>query len=228
MKIFNISIPEGLSLLANRKMGTIVPGIEDILNGGYTYTNRNGEEKIAPPIEERMQRGRIAAEALGTYNKAKIARDEASMTEARKILDENFDHFGYAYIKDPVEIVPNVPLVFYSFRIMVILGGFFLLFFSLTIYFERKAIIGKQRWFQYLGIISIPLVYICSQCGWIVAEVGRQPWTIQDLLPVNASVSSVSSSAVLTTIILFFVLFTALLAAETGIMIKVIRKGPEA
>ncbi len=226
--IFNISIPEGLSLLANRKTGTIVPGIEDILEGGYTYTNRNGEEKIAPPIEERMLRGRIAAKALGTYNKAKIAGDEVSMTEARKILDENFDHFGYAYIKDPVEIVPNVPLVFYSFRIMVILGGFFLLFFSLTIYFERKAIIGKQRWFQYLGITSIPLVYICSQCGWIVAEVGRQPWTIQDLLPVSASVSSVSSSAVLTTIILFFALFTALLAAETGIMIKVIRKGPEA
>ena len=89
--------------------------------------------------------------------------------------------------------------------------GFFLLFFGLTMYLGEK---GHNRQDK---MVSIPwnsgafLVYICSQAGWIVAEVGRQPWTIQDLLPVSASASSVSSSAVLTTIILFFALFTALL-----------------
>lgn len=226
--LFNISIPEGLSLLANRKTGTLVPGIEDIINGGYIYTDRNGQQKTAPSVEERMRMGRLAAGALSRYNKAKASGDSLGMRESRAVLEENFDHFGYAYINDPVEVVPNVPLVFYAFRVMVLLGGFFLLFFGLTIYLEKKGTIGRTKWFQYLGILSIPLVYICSQAGWIVAEVGRQPWTIQDLLPVSASASSVSSSAVLTTIILFFALFTALLGAEIGIMIKVIRKGPEA
>jgi cytochrome d ubiquinol oxidase subunit I len=79
-----------------------------------------------------------------------------------------------------------------------------------------------------MAIISIPLVYICTQAGWIVAEVGRQPWTIQDLLTTNASLSGVSSSAVLTTTIMFFVLFSVLLAAELTIMFKVIKKGPAA
>jgi len=70
-------------------------------------------------------------------------------------------------------------------------------------------------------------VYICSQSGWIVAEVGRQPWTIQNLLPVNAAVSGVESGNVLTTLIIFAVLFTAMLCVEISIMLKQIRKGGE-
>jgi cytochrome d ubiquinol oxidase subunit I len=75
--------------------------------------------------------------------------------------------------------------------------------------------------------VSVPLVYICSQSGWIVAEVGRQPWTIQDLLPVHASVSGVSASNVYATLAIFFVLFTVLLIAEIGIMFNQIKKGPQ-
>ena len=71
------------------------------------------------------------------------------------------------------------------------------------------------------------LVYICSQSGWIVAEVGRQPWTIQNLLPVNAAVSGVESGNVLTTLIIFAVLFTAMLVVEISIMLKQIKKGGE-
>ncbi|MPL74477.1 Cytochrome bd-II ubiquinol oxidase subunit 1 [bioreactor metagenome] len=93
---------------------------------------------------------------------------------------------------------------------------------------EYKGIIGKHKWYHWLALASIPLVYICSQAGWVVAEVGRQPWTIQDLLPVNAAVSGVSTGSVKTTLIMFFVLFTILLIAEIGIMIKVIKKGPGA
>ena len=73
----------------------------------------------------------------------------------------------------------------------------------------------------------MPLVYICSQSGWIVAEVGRQPWTIQNLLPVNAAVSGVESGNVLTTLIIFAVLFTAMLCVEISIMLKQIKKGGE-
>jgi len=226
--IFNISIPQGLSLLANRKLNSFVPGIEDILKGGYTYTDDNGQEKVAISTEDRMLKGRIAINALAEYNKAKLAGDKEGMTVSKKDLMDNFEHFGYGFIKNPEDIVPNVPLTFYAFRIMVLLGIYFLILFLISIILEKRAIIGKSRWFHYLAIISIPLVYICSQAGWIVTEVGRQPWTIQDLLPVQASVSGVSSGSLLTTIILFFVFFSVLLIAELSIMFKVIKKGPGA
>lgn len=226
--LFHISIPQGLSLLVNRKTDTFVPGIEDILKGGYIYTDKNGNEKTAPPIEERMEKGRLAIEGLANYRKASKAGDEEGKATAYTQLMENFDHFGYGYIKNPTDVVPNLPLTFYSFHIMVILGGYFLLFFMLTIYMERKSMIARHKWYQWLAIASIPLVYICSQAGWVVAEVGRQPWTIQDLLPVGAAASAVNPGSVRTTLVMFFVLFTILLIAELGILFKVIKKGPGA
>ena len=76
-------------------------------------------------------------------------------------------------------------------------------------------------------ILGIPMVYVCSQSGWIVAEVGRQPWTIQDLLPVQAAASAVASGNIYATLSIFFILFTVLLIAELRIMFNQINKGPE-
>ena len=90
---------------------------------------------------------------------------------------------------------------------------------------SRKNKLEDTPWLLKLGIISVPLVYICSQAGWMVAEVGRQPWTIQDLLPVNAAVSGVAASNVATTFIIFAVLFTATLVIELRIMFTQIKKG---
>lgn len=226
--LFNISIPQGLSLLVDRKMNTFVPGIEDIIQGGYTYIDEFGNEQIALPVRERMKRGKIALESLALYKKAKEAGDEEGKEMALKELKENYAHFGYGFLDKPTDVVPNVPLTFYAFHIMVTLGGFFILLFGLAIFLDRKDLLTKYKWFHYLAIASIPLVYICTQAGWIVSEVGRQPWTIQDILTSNASLSGVSSGAVLTTIIMFAVLFTVLLAAELTILFKVIKKGPAA
>ena len=85
----------------------------------------------------------------------------------------------------------------------------------------------KNKWFLVIAIISVPLAYICGECGWVVAEIGRQPWTIQNLLPVNAAVSGVSASNVYTTFIIFLVLFTTLLIAELRIIFNQIGKGPD-
>ena len=146
-------------------------------------------------------------------------------------LEDNFEYFGYGYLDSAEESVPPVALTFYTFRIMVTLGAYFILFFIIALYLHRKGAFAaegkKVKWFLYLAIISVPLVYICSQSGWIVAEVGRQPWTIQDLLPVQAAVSGVSASNVYTTVAIFFVLFTILLVAELKIMFNQIKKGFE-
>lgn len=79
---------------------------------------------------------------------------------------------------------------------------------------------------MWIALFSIPLGYVASQLGWIVAEVGRQPWAIQDVLPVKAAVSAITTQSVQITFFLFLVLFTALLAADIRIMLKQIKKGP--
>lgn len=226
--IFQISLPKLLSYLANRDFNSFVPGIENIIKGGYNVKSATGADSIALSLEERIVKGKIAIKSLSDYQKSKEAGDETGKEIALKDLQENFKHFGYGYLNKPEEAVPNVPLTFYSFRVMIILGFFFIAFFLVALLLETKRKIARNKWFLYLSIISIPLVYISSQAGWIVAEVGRQPWTIQDLLPVTASVSGVSSNAVLTTIILFFTLFAVLLIAELTIMFKQIKKGPGA
>lgn len=230
--LFNISIPKGLSLLANRKANSFVPGITDIINGGYEYENIDGETVTALSFYDKVAKGNIAIKALEAYQKAKVGGNKGAMEEAREALNENFEYFGYGYLKHPQELIPSIPLTFYSFRIMVILGGYFILFFILVLVLlqfnaKGRSEISGQKWFLYLAILSVPLVYISSQSGWIVAEVGRQPWTIQNLLPVQAAVSGVSASNVYTTLIIFFVLFTVLLVAELKIMFNQIKKGPD-
>lgn len=148
------------------------------------------------------------------------------MAYNRRLLDENFEYFGYGYLNDPKSIIPNVPLTFYSFHIMVGLGFLFIAFFILMlclIYFNGFKI---SRWLLRLSILMIPLGYLAGQLGWIVAEVGRQPWTIQDILPTVAAVSRIDSSAVQITFFLFFIIFTSLLIAELRIMFTQIKKGP--
>lgn len=116
-------------------------------------------------------------------------------------------------------------LTFYAFRAMVMLGGFLLLVLMLMAWAAtcRPAVLSN-RWILRLGVVSVPLVWLCSQAGWIVAEVGRQPWTIQDLLPVTAGISDITSASVQTTFWIFAVVFTLLLIAEVSIMIRFIRR----
>lgn len=121
--------------------------------------------------------------------------------------------------------MPPVALTFYSFHIMVLLGGYLLVFFILVLAasYWRTPLLEKP-WLHWVGILSIPAVWICSQAGWVTAEVGRQPWTIQDLLPVNAAISDVPASSVQLTFWIFAAIFTLMLAAEISIMLRYISK----
>ena len=134
----------------------------------------------------------------------------------------------YGYIKDPAHLVPPVGLTFWSFRIMVGLGGYFILFFIVVLVLSRKDKLKDAGWLQKLALWTIPLGYIAGQAGWVVAEVGRQPWAIQDMLPVGAAISKLQTSSVQITFFIFLILFTIMLIAEINIMVKAIKKGPEA
>lgn len=215
-----IEIPGMLSILATHDIDGYVPGINDLLNG---YTDSEGNTVLS--ADEKKERGDIALAAFKAYRENKDTDPEAA-AQARKVLDENVEYFGYGYIQDKEDLVPNVALVYWPFRIMVGLGCFLLLLMVVVLWAERKNKIANLTWLQWVALCSIPLVYLAGQAGWIVAEVGRQPWAIQDLLPVNAAVSSLSAGAVKTTFFVFVIVFTLFLAIELRILLKAIRKGP--
>ena len=215
-----VEVPGVLSILATHDLDGYVPGINNLLDG---YTAPDGEVVLS--AEEKMACGKVALEAFKQYREYKDT-DPTLAAEARARLEENIDYFGYGYIDSREELVPPVNLIYWAFRVMVGLGGFLLLLMGVVLWTERRNRLKDMRWLQWIALLSIPLVYLAGQAGWIVAEVGRQPWVIEGLLPVKAAVSSVSVGAVQTTFFLFVAIFTLFLVIELRIMFKAIKKGP--
>ena len=221
--LFRMEIPKFLSLLAERDSKAFVPGINDLLKGGYPL--KDGTTALS--AQEKIEKGKTAIGAFSAYRAAKAAGNDAEAQVAAKVLKENVAYFGYGYIKDVNELVPNVPLTFYMFRVMVMLGGYFILFFIVVLVLAYKKDLSQMRWMHWVAMLTIPLGYLAGQAGWVVAECGRQPWAIQDMLPTSAAISKLDVGSVQTTFFIFLVLFTVMLIAEVGIMLKAIRKGPE-
>lgn len=221
--LFDISIPYGLSLLANHDIHSFVPGISDIVEG--VSVNAQGDTINTVSYAERIEMGKKAQEALHTYGEARKAGDTQQMETSLAQLKKNYPFFGYGYFKDVKEAIPPVGLTFYMFRIMVGLGSYFLLLFVVVLFLAyRPEVLRKATWLQWIALMSIPFMWLCSEAGWAVAEVGRQPWTVQDLLPTCAAISDLPTSSVVLTFWLFALVFTVLLVAEISIMCRQISK----
>ena len=227
---FKIDIPKLLSIMSYRDAEAYVAGINDLIDG-------NPERGILS-TQEKIERGRAAIAQLERYREAVKNDDRATTEEIEGLFDpatpegkaflaDRFAYLGYGYLSSPEQAVPNVPLVFYAFRVMVGAGVFFILLLAVVWWLNRRDRLADKRWLLRLAIACIPLAYLSSQAGWIVAEAGRQPWAIQNLMPVNVAASDVPSGAVSTTFFLFLALFTALLAAELSIMFRQIKIGPK-
>jgi cytochrome d ubiquinol oxidase subunit I len=221
--IFKLEIPKLLSFLGYRNLNAFVPGIKELIDGGYTLPDGS----VAPSFEEKKVRGKIAIRALTDYQTAmqEGRGDDAARYET--ILRENYAYFGYGYLETGADLIPHVPLTFYSFRLMVIIGCYSILFFAIFLYFSYRKNLRDKKWLQHVALWSIPLPIIAGQLGWLVAEMGRQPWTIQDILPVQVAASAVAPGNVITTFIVFTLLFTGMLVAEVTILVKQIKKGPD-
>ena len=227
---FRIEIPKLLSLMSYRDAQAYVAGINDLIEG-------NDEYGLMPAVEK-IERGRVAIGELARYKAAKESGDQATIDEitakfdpatpqGEEFLKEYFAYFGYGYLDSPEQLIPDVPLLFYSFRVMVGAGLLFILLLALLWWFNRRGTLERKRWLLWVMIFAVPLSYLASQAGWIVAEAGRQPWAIQNLMPVDIAASKIGSGAVATTFFLFLALFTALLIAELSIMFRQIKIGPE-
>ena len=243
-----IDMPYALSIMATNDPHGFVPGINDLLNG---YTRPDGTQE--PSVEEKMVMGQKAITALAAYRKAKAAGNKSEATAQAEVLKANMQYMGYGYIRDKHDAVPFVPVNFWAFRAMVGLGCLFILFFAVLVILAYRIpylsvitrrllaalgilpetaadthdMTGLPAWHYWLAIALIPLAYIASESGWLVAEFGRQPWTIQDMLPTWVAVSDLQSSSVMLTFFIFLILFTTMLAVEINIMLKQIKKGPE-
>ncbi len=214
-----ISIPKGLSLMANRDLDGFVPGMKDLVYG-------NTEQGIMP-VAEKMERGKAAISDLAAYKAAGKAGDEAAKASALERFRANQDYLGFGYLSRPEEAVPPVATTYYSFHFMVYVGTFVILLLALFLRSGMKDRLTESPWLLRVGVISFFLAYLASALGWVVAEVGRQPWAIQDMLPVKMAATNITAGSVQTTFFMFFVLFAILLLAEIKIMLKQINIGPE-
>lgn len=221
--LYAIKVPYLLGLIGTRSLDQEVIGIKEIVDHA----------------KEKVKTGIIAYNAL-SYLREKDSKDE----KMQKLLKDNFKDIGYALLlkkytndlnnasqelidKAAKDTIPKVLPVFFSFRIMAGIGFYFIAFFGLAFYYATKRNFEDKRWFLKIAILSLPLPWIAAEAGWIIAEVGRQPWIIEGILPTFAGVSQVSPTHIISSLIGFVVLYTFLLVMDLILMVKYIKIGPE-
>ena len=195
---FEVKMPYVLGLIGTRSLSEEMPGIKELV-------------LIA---EQRVRDGIIAYEAVMDI------RENPDDIQARALFERHQEDLGYGlllkqYTEDitqateeqvklaALSTVPDVPTLFWTFRVMVGLGVFFIAFFAYAVVMAGKRVLHTKRWFMHLALWSLPAPWIASQAGWVVAEYGRQPWTVDGVLPTFLSVSSIGVVDVVLTIIAF-------------------------
>ena len=216
----SITIPWVLGIIATRSFDEQVPGIDDLVANN----------------SKRIRDGLVAYNALETL---KSNRGDA---QARAQLHDHAANLGYAlllkrYVADPrtaddatiakaaASTVPDIGTLFWSFRIMVGLGFYFIAFFAL-LFWDASHRNFSRHWLLRLAVWSLPLPWIAAELGWVVAEYGRQPWAIDGVLPTFLASSSVSAAQVLFTLCGFVLFYSALLVVDIVLMRKYILMGP--
>ncbi len=219
---YEIQIPWVLGIIATRSFDTKVPGIKDL-------------------VEE--ARGKVR-KGISAYTALQEVRSDPENSDARARLKSNSHNLGYAlllkrYTQDienatDAEIeqaanstVPNVASLFWSFRLMVAMGLFMIALFATAFYLCARHRAHNNKWFLRTAMVSLPLPWLAIECGWWLAEHGRQPWTIDEILPTFLSGSELASGQVWTTIIAFVSFYTVLLIVDVILMKKYIKMGPE-
>jgi len=218
---FAIKLPWVLGLIATRSIDKLVPGIE----------------ALVAVARVRIRSGVLAYGAL-----LRLRADKTDAT-AQAAFEAHRDDLGYALllkkytpaVTDATDVqvelaasdtVPAVAPLFWSFRLMVLLGFFFIGLFGVAFWLASVHRLERHRFFLKLCVAALPLPWVAAELGWFVAEVGRQPWTIDGVLPTFLSASSTSVQNVWISLMSFVTFYTALLAVDVYLMIKTVRAGP--
>ncbi|MGY0503909.1 cytochrome ubiquinol oxidase subunit I [Luteimonas sp. e5] len=219
---FEMKVPWVMGLIATRSLDTEIPGILDLVKRA----------------EQRIRGGQVAYLAL---ERLRENRDDA---QARQIFEETWPDLGHALLlkryredianateeeisKAALDTVPRVTPLFWTFRIMVGIGFYFIGFFIYAFWLASTGRLGDKRGFLKLALWTLPLPWIASECGWFVAEYGRQPWAIEGVLPTFYAASGLALRDILLSLTGFVALYTALAVVEVKLMLKMVRKGPD-
>ncbi|MDG2527768.1 cytochrome ubiquinol oxidase subunit I [Caulobacter endophyticus] len=215
-----VKIPYVLGLIATRSVDKPVEGIFELV----------------ATAEDRIERGVVAYDAL-----EKLKANPQDLA-ARGVFEMNRRDLGYAlllkrHVEDPRtaskeliaktawDTVPNVPVMFWSFRIMAGTGLLMIALFA-TAFVLVTLRRHETKWFLRLAVLAIPLPWIATELGWVLAEVGRQPWAVEGVLPTFLAPSSLSVAQLIASIVGFTLLYGALAVVEVGLILKTIKKGP--
>ncbi|MBK9130083.1 MAG: cytochrome ubiquinol oxidase subunit I [Gammaproteobacteria bacterium] len=218
---YAVKIPYALGLIATRSVDEKITGIKDIIEAN----------------EQRIRDGIVAYAAL---QKLRGGDDSAAVRES---FERHKDELGYGlllkrYHPDVVgasdeqiqqaarESIPRVAPMFWVFRIMVAFGFFMLFLFGMTFYYCIRRQVQQRRWILRLALYSIPLPWLAAEAGWFVAEYGRQPWAIGEVLPTHLATSTLGVGDLIFSLSGFIGFYTLLLIAELYLMFKYARLGP--
>ncbi|PLZ03428.1 cytochrome d terminal oxidase subunit 1 [Burkholderia sp. WAC0059] len=222
---YAIQIPYVLGLIATRSTDEPVVGLRDLINQAQTRI-RSG--MLAYAALQKLKEGTADAATRSTFDahKADLGYGLLLREFAPNVVDATPAQIDAA----AKHSIPPVAPVFWSFRAMVGLGILLLLTFVLAFWFcaQRSLLQLNRRWFLRWAVWAIPLPWIAAEFGWVVAELGRQPWTIAEVLPTALSASSLAPGDVMLSIGGFVVFYTALFIVEITLMFKYARLGPSA
>jgi cytochrome d ubiquinol oxidase subunit I len=219
---YAIRIPWLLGLIATRSVDEKITGISD-LRAENEGRIRNG--MLAYAALERLRSGDGSAETRAQFEKHQEDLGYALLLKKYTpgVLDATEEQIQMA----AHDSIPQVAPMFWTFRVMVLLGFTILFIFAAAFYYVAKRTIADKRWLLRLALYSIPLPWIAAEMGWFVAEYGRQPWTISGILPTYLSTSSLAPASVYFSLAGFVGFYTLLLVAELYLMFKYARLGPQ-
>ncbi|MDN0074837.1 cytochrome ubiquinol oxidase subunit I [Crenobacter sp. SG2303] len=218
---YQIQIPYLMGVIGTRSLTKEIPGIHEIV-AKNKHRIENGREAV------------IALEALrkdpqNAQLKAAFEAHEADLGFGlllKKYVADVRQADAALIDKAAWDTIPNVAPMFWSFRVMAGLGFSLIVLFTLALYFSLRNTFQQKRWLLRWAMLWVPAPWIAIELGWVVAEYGRQPWTIYGVLPTHLSVSSLSVGSVVGSLTGFIVFYTGLLIAEVYLMIKYTRMGP--
>jgi cytochrome d ubiquinol oxidase subunit I len=219
---YAVRIPWVMGLIGTHSFDETMPGIAELVDAA---------------------KGRID-NGIKAYDAMLVLRQDQGNARAKAVLAANDKDLGYAlllkrYVDDPRlatpadiqkaadSTIPNVPVLFWAFRIMVACGFYFIALFALSFWKASKRRLDSQRWYLRVALWSLPLPWIAAELGWIVAEYGRQPWAIEGILPTALGVSTVSAGQVLTSLGGFVLFYSVLAVVDVMLLLKFTRKGPD-
>jgi cytochrome bd ubiquinol oxidase subunit I len=218
---YAIRVPWMLGLIATRSVDTPVTGIKD-LKADHAQRIRRG--MVAYAALQRLRSGDRSDEVKAQFdrNKQDLGYGLLLRRYTNNVVDATPEQIQLAV----ADTIPKVWPLFWSFRVMVGLGLWFLLVFASAFYIIARRRLYRNRWIMHVALWSIPLPWIAIELGWIVAEYGRQPWAISEVLPTHLSVSSVSPGQLWFSLAGFVGFYTVLLIVELYLMFKYARAGP--